>query len=95
MAFTRIDLSCLSLSRQAKRYLFRGFAGCVEIRTRHNGVKVGVYKADQADLCTEGGPWVTMCEAHRNLVNHQTLREAMAAARHPEVWCPNCQGELS
>jgi len=75
-------------------YDFQGWSGCVTLRrSRTTGHQVGVYHAKQAGLDPAGGPWVTTCEYHATLCNHETLELAMAHLPYAE-WCEACQEEL-
>lgn len=59
-------------------------------RSRRYGVWVSIYEAAKADLDTSGGPYVTICEEHGTVCNHEKL---MDAKRHaPDLgWCEDCQ----
>ena len=75
-----------------KRWAHTGLAGCVsKSRARATGTLVGIYNAEQADMCTEGGPWVTVCEPHGQILSHENLRMARMYAPHPGWWCWDCQ----
>jgi len=39
----------------------------------------------------EGGPWVTVCEAHGSFGLHSTRRIAVYRAADPESWCRYCR----
>lgn len=43
---------------------------------------------------SNGGRWVTVCETHHTLCNHEKLRLAQSFAATPEQWCEDCQREL-
>jgi hypothetical protein len=74
-----------------RQYEHRGLAGCVVTRTnRATGSQVSVYNAQQADLCADGGAWVTVCETHSNTVGHSTLRLALSHLGDPAGWCEDC-----
>lgn len=78
------------MPKQTKRYNAEGFAGCVQFRkVQRTGTMVGIYHAEQAGLCVEGGPWVTSCE-HGSLINHNNLRLAKLFAPVPDEWCEEC-----
>ena len=65
-------------------------AGLIQRRkSQAFGVVVSIYKAEEANLCTEGGRYATVCEAHGTICNHETLREARAHAPHLN-WCEEC-----
>jgi hypothetical protein len=55
---------------------------------------VVVYEAEEAGLDPAGGRWVTVCEAHGFLVNHERLALARDFACEPEAWCDRCQDAL-
>lgn len=68
-------------------------AGCLMLRrARSTKTLVGLYKAAEARLDEEGGPYVTVCEPHAGCVNHETLKDARDFLSHPEEWCSVCQG---
>jgi hypothetical protein len=73
-----------------------GLSGCVAQR-RHpgTGLLVGVYEAEQAQMCTAAGRWASVCEAHSTLANHRTLALARAHAEAPESWCETCRDVLA
>ena len=76
-----------------REYSFNNLAGCVvQRKSRDTGLLVGLYNAEQADLDTQGGPWVTVCEPHSQLVNHDTLKLAMWHLADPTGWCEVCNG---
>jgi len=54
---------------------------------------VVVYEAGEAGLDTSGGRWVTVCEAHGSLVNHDRLDTARHFSHEPETWCDDCRLE--
>lgn len=62
--------------------------------TRAAGVTryVVIVEAEPAGLDPDGGRWVTVCDAHSNLVNHDTRRLARDHATYPEGWCEECRG---
>jgi hypothetical protein len=78
----------------AKRYSHGGRSGCVSLRkSRETGVVVGIYRADQAGFDDEGGPWVTVCEQHSTICNHDTFK--LATYHAPMVdWCEECREGL-
>lgn len=79
-------------AKMGKRYRAEGRDGCVSIRrSRLDKVKVGLYNAYQADFDGEGGPWVTVCEEHGTVCNHQTLTIAKNHQPRPSEWCHNCR----
>ena len=73
-----------------KQYCAEGLLGCVEQRRPRAGGFVGLYNAVQADLDPDGGPWVTVCEIHGALANHETLAVARAMLSYPANWCEEC-----
>jgi hypothetical protein len=76
-----------------KQYSASGFTGCVVIRTtRQTGHDVGVYYGPQADIATSAdAPWVTCCEEHGIVIEHQTLKLALGHASDPKGWCEECR----
>jgi hypothetical protein len=75
--------------RRARPHQYPG--GLVQLRKRQQtGLFVGVYNAEQAGLDTSGGLWVTVCESHAQLINHETLRLALDHAADPMGWCSIC-----
>lgn len=52
---------------------------------------VVVYEAEEAGLDPRGGRWVTVCEAHGFLVNHERLDLSRDFAHEPETWCDRCR----
>jgi hypothetical protein len=75
-------------------YMHNDIKGCVsQSRSRASGAVIGIYHAEQAALDPEGGPWVTVCEDHGCLCNHETLALAKQHAGWPE-WCADCSEAL-
>ena len=75
---------------QSKRKPFNHLAGYVA--SRHNVVNGGwvvIYKADEAGLDPDGGPWVTVCETHFTLCNHTSLKLARPCLKIPD-FCEDC-----
>lgn len=71
-----------------KHYHHNGLAGCVATRrNRFTGLPVSVYNAEQAGM---GEGWVTVCETHGQLIQHDSLSQAMTHMAVPE-WCEFCQ----
>lgn len=71
-------------------------AGCVQLRrSRAAGVVVGVYRAADAGLDPDGGAWVTVCEEHHTIVNHDTRMLALSWAPRPDEWCDGCRDVVS
>lgn len=58
-------------------------------KSRKLGVWVSVYEAEKGGFDPDGGPYVTICEAHSTICNHNTLKLALAHAPHVE-WCEEC-----
>lgn len=61
-------------------------------RNRITGATISLEDADHPDrMCDrDGGRWVTFCESHGYLVNHETLAAARSWMAFPD-WCPECQ----
>ena len=71
------------------------FAGERERRRNpETGHEVTLYNAAEAHLCTEGGPWATVCEAHSTVCNHSTRKLASWHMADPAGWCAACSAEL-
>lgn len=69
-------------------------AGCLILRrSRSSGTVVGLYRADEAGLDADAGPFATVCEDHGGIVNHRTRSIAESHLSHPIEWCPRCQGD--
>lgn len=60
-------------------------------RSRQTGTEMGVYRAGDAGLDTDGGPWAAVCETHGTIVNTKTARLAWSAARDPRSFCDGCR----
>lgn len=60
-------------------------------RNRETGTTVSLYNAREAGLDPDGGDWVTVCEDHGNLVNHQTRKMGSYQMADPAGWCYACQ----
>lgn len=76
-----------------RHYEFNGLAGCVvQRKSRETGLLVGLYHAGQAGMDPEAGAWVTVCEKHGQLVNHETLALARYHLVNPMGWCEVCNG---
>ena len=73
-----------------------GYAGLVQ--TRRNriipGAWLSLYRATPACLDPSGGEWVTVCEAHGTLCNHETRRLAESHLSYAD-WCEECQDLVS
>ncbi len=77
-------------------FAHNGLSGCVEQRRNSGtGLLVGVYEAEQAQMCTAGGRWASVCEAHGTLANHRTLALAQSHAEAPDGWCEACRDVLA
>lgn len=62
---------------------------------RATGTEVSLIDADHPE-CTdfqseEGGRWVTVCEDHGSIVQHETWKLARQFLGHPEEWCDACR----
>lgn len=78
--------------RVKKTYELGGFLGKVQTsRARSTGSTISIYHAEQAGFCADGGGWVTFCENHSCLINHESLKLARQWVPHPEEWCGECQ----
>jgi hypothetical protein len=55
---------------------------------------VVVYRAADQGLDTAGGPYATVCETHKTVVNSTNLPRARAAMKHPD-FCEDCQPHLA
>jgi hypothetical protein len=66
----------------------------IEVRrkSRQTGTVIVLVKAEEAGFDPAGGPWVTYCEDHGRLVNHQTRRLAERFMADPLCWCEICNG---
>ena len=53
-----------------------------------------VYLAEAQGIDTDGAKYATICEAHGTIVSERTKRDALASARHPEMFCDGCRGDL-
>lgn len=72
------------------RHHVRTKTGLIQRRqTKDTGVTVSVYEAAKGGYCTDGGPYVTICEEHSTICNHDTLKLALAHAPYCE-WCEEC-----
>lgn len=66
-------------------------AGCEVLRrARSTGTLVGLYRADLAGMDQSGGLWVTLCEEHGCLCNHETRPLADRHLPYPRNWCEQC-----
>lgn len=71
-------------------------AGCVSLKRRQRtGTVVGIYRAKQAHLCDEAGPWVAVCEDHGATCGFLYRRDADFHAVAPDGWCVDCQKLVS
>jgi hypothetical protein len=70
-------------------------AGCRMLsRSRVSGALIGLFHGAEAHLCTAGGVWVTLCEDHTYVCNHDDYATARYWLARPHVWCPDCAAEL-
>lgn len=68
-----------------------GGPGCLAMqKARSTGTRVALYDAELADLDPSGGKWVTSCEDHGTVCNHETKRLAQASLPYPFNWCEKC-----
>lgn len=78
--------------RKTPKYIKANYAGVLQARrSRATGTVVTIYLAEEAGLDPAGGDYVTVCEDHGTLCNHQSLTLARAHAPYVE-WCEECQG---
>ncbi len=83
--------TCHCGGKMVRYYHLDGYVGLVEQRkSLITGKVYSIYFAEQAGLDPDGGPWVTVCEAHHTLCNHATLA---GARNHLPTgdWCEECQ----
>jgi len=57
----------------------------LERKARSTGTVVQLWKN------FDGAKWVTMCEDHGGLVEHDTRKLAEGWLSQPQDWCPTCQ----
>lgn len=80
------------MSQQTLSQVASERAGCRQLRrSRSTGTVVGIYNAREAHLDEGGGAWVTVCEQHGAVCNHETLRLARDHAADPSGWCEDCR----
>jgi hypothetical protein len=74
-----------------KKY-YQGLAGYRDCRRNHwtKGYNV-LYDANQQYLDDAGGRWITVCEEHGELMNHETLATARRFLPHSLNWCQSCR----
>lgn len=73
------------------RKLVREKTGLIQRRkSRELGVWVSVYDAEPGGFCADGGAYVTLCEEHGTICNHDTIKLALDHAPYVE-WCEECQ----
>jgi hypothetical protein len=60
-----------------------------ERRSRRTGARVALFEAAPAGYDDEGGRWVTVCETHGTICNHETLELARFHLPMCE-WCEEC-----
>ncbi len=63
-----------------------------ERRSRTTGTRVTLYDtaAPENVFDPEGGRWVTYCEVHEMLSNHNNLADALWFLSRPFYWCEEC-----
>ena len=78
-----------------KKFRLPDHAGLIDMRTcRRTKTKVGLYRASEAGIEDDPvTPYATVCEAHSNVVCHETLAAARAAMSFPD-WCEDCHPAL-
>lgn len=59
-------------------------------QARSTGACVALYDAKQAQLDPFGGNWVTSCESHGTVCNHETKTVALRFLPYPANWCEEC-----
>lgn len=64
-------------------------------RNRALGVRVTLFRADEAGLDPAGGPWAVVCDAHGTLSSHQTRHLAESFLAAPWDWCQGCRELLA
>jgi len=69
--------------------------GTIQYRAnRVTGTMIAVIDCQQDTTGTfcedDGGRWVTLCEDHETLVQHDRKTDAIAFAAHPDEWCGVC-----
>lgn len=64
-------------------------------RSRRTGTTVVLFDTTKTDeFDPEGGRWVTICEEHSTVCNHETRK--LAEYHMPVVdWCEECQDNLT
>lgn len=63
-------------------------------RARSTGTLVYLCDAEEQGISAEdGGKYLLICEPHAGSLNVPILEQARGLMRHPEEWCPSCQGE--
>lgn len=78
--------------RQRAGFRYACYNGLGHTPILEDGVPfVVVYEAEEAGLDPAGGRWVTVCEAHGFLVNHERLDLSRDFAHEPETWCDRCR----
>lgn len=76
---------------RALRKRVRETYGIVQRRkSRGFGVWVSIWEAEKGGFDPAGGPYVTFCEDHGSICNHDTLKVALDHAPALE-WCEDCQ----
>ena len=59
-------------------------------RTTRATISLRDGQGEYANPKTEGGRWITLCETHGNLVNHETRALARSWMAEPQTWCEEC-----
>lgn len=66
-------------------------AGLVQSRrSQLTGTIVNIYRAEEAGLDPDGGPWAVVCETHGAILNRPTRKDAEYFAPYPDNWCESC-----
>ena len=85
-----------AVARQHKhaQFFIEEWAGLVQMRkARETGTYVGVYRAAEAGLDPEAGPWNVVCEPHGSILGTESLALARRHASNPTGWCQDCRGD--
>lgn len=77
------------LEKQMRKQIRKSCGRIQRRRSRQHGVMVLVAEAEKAGFCADGGAYVTLCEEHSTICNHETLRDALDWAPTCE-WCEDC-----
>jgi hypothetical protein len=77
--------------RLQPRYIRAHFAGALESRiNRRTGTTVTLYRAHDAELDEDAGPYATVCEQHGAVVHHRSRSVARSWLAAPDEWCEQC-----